>query len=175
MQIVRTILWVALLVLLLAFSFFNWRPVEVQIWDNLVLETKIPALVVTSFLLGLIPMWLVHRGSKWRLQRRISTLETSVRANAVTPAAPAASSASPAPAPVPDVAAPAKPAAPDPTKLRAQVDRHHRAALAAFRKQDLRTAIREWDQVLEIDPSNDLARARRQEAIELERRLKEMK
>ena len=72
MQIVRTILWVALLVLLLAFSFFNWRPVEVQIWDNLVLETKIPALVVTSFLLGLIPMWLVHRGSKWRLQRRIS-------------------------------------------------------------------------------------------------------
>ncbi len=98
MQIVRTILWVALLVLLLAFSFFNWRPVEVQIWDNLVLETKIPALVVTSFLLGLIPMWLVHRGSKWRLQRRITTLETSVRANAVTPAAPAASSLSPAPA-----------------------------------------------------------------------------
>ena len=98
MQIVRTILWVALLVLLLAFSFFNWRPVEVQIWDNLVLETKIPALVVTSFLLGLIPMWLVHRGSKWRLQRRITTLETSVRANAVTPAAPEASSLSPAPA-----------------------------------------------------------------------------
>ena len=30
---------VALIVLLLAFSYFNWRPVEVQIWDNLVLET----------------------------------------------------------------------------------------------------------------------------------------
>jgi lipopolysaccharide assembly protein A len=46
MQIVRTIAWVLLLVLLLGFSFFNWKPVEVQIWDNLVLETKVPALVI---------------------------------------------------------------------------------------------------------------------------------
>jgi hypothetical protein len=88
MQIVRTIVWVALLVLLLAFSFFNWRPVEVQIWDNLVLETKVPALVLVAFLLGLIPMWLIHRGSKWRLQRRIVTLETAARANARAAAPP---------------------------------------------------------------------------------------
>ena len=114
MQIVRTILWVALLVLLLAFSFFNWRPVEVQIWDNLVLETKIPALVVTSFLLGLIPMWLVHRGSKWRLQRRITTLETSARANAMTPAAPS-SVPGPTPAPAPTHPA-AEPLAPTPVE-----------------------------------------------------------
>lgn len=89
MQIVRTIVWVALLVLLLAFSFFNWRPVEVQIWDNLVLETKIPALVVIAFLLGLVPMWLIHRGSKWRLQRRVHSLEAAARANAVAPVGPA--------------------------------------------------------------------------------------
>jgi putative membrane protein len=88
MQIVRTIVWVALLVLLIAFSFFNWRPVEVQIWDNLVLETKIPALVIVAFLLGLVPMWLIHRASKWRLQRRIVTLENAARAQAVA-AAPA--------------------------------------------------------------------------------------
>ena len=50
MQIVRTIGWVLLLFSLLAFSFFNWKPVEVQIWSNLVLETKLPALVVVSFL-----------------------------------------------------------------------------------------------------------------------------
>ncbi len=90
MQIIRTILWVALLVFLLVFSFFNWRPVEVQIWDNLVLETKVPALVLIAFLLGLAPMWLVHRGSKWRLQRRIVTLESAARANAIatTPSPP---------------------------------------------------------------------------------------
>lgn len=86
MQIVRTIVWVVLLVLLLGFSFFNWKPVEVQIWDNLVLETKVPALVIVSFLLGLVPMWLIHRGSKWRLQRRITGLENAARAHALTPA-----------------------------------------------------------------------------------------
>ena len=56
MQIVRTIVWVLLLFALLAFSFFNWKPVEVQIWSNTVLETKLPALVVISFLLGLLPV-----------------------------------------------------------------------------------------------------------------------
>ena len=92
MQIIRTIVWVVLLVLLLGFSFFNWKPVEVQIWDNLILETKVPALVIVSFLLGLVPMWLIHRGMKWRLERRISGLETAARnaALANTPPPPAA-------------------------------------------------------------------------------------
>jgi len=87
MQVIRTAAWVALLVALLAFSFFNWKPVEVQIWDNLILETKIPALVIVSFLLGLVPMWLLHRGAKWRYRRRISALETAARSNAATAAA----------------------------------------------------------------------------------------
>jgi putative membrane protein len=91
MQIVRTIVWVLLLFALLVFSFFNWKPVEVTIWDNLVLETKVPALVVVSFLLGLVPMWLLHRGTLWRHRRRIGALEANQRAtvNAITaPAAP---------------------------------------------------------------------------------------
>ena len=37
MQIVRTIVWVLLLVALLIFSAFNWNPVEVKIWEGLVL------------------------------------------------------------------------------------------------------------------------------------------
>jgi cytochrome c-type biogenesis protein CcmH/NrfG len=71
--------------------------------------------------------------------------------------------------------APAKPAAPSPQEIRAQIDRHSRAAQAAFRRQDLTTSIQEWDKVLALDPNNDLARARRQEAIELDRRLKQLK
>ena len=69
MQIVRTILWVLLFAALMFFSFFNWKEVEVQIWTNMVLETKVPALVIVSFLLGMIPTWLLHRGTKWRLRR----------------------------------------------------------------------------------------------------------
>ncbi|MCR2834578.1 LapA family protein [Parerythrobacter lacustris] len=84
MQIVRTILWVLLAVALLGFSFLNWKPVEVHIWDNLVLETKVPALVILSFLIGIVPMWLLHRGTKWRLERRIKSLENAFKANSVS-------------------------------------------------------------------------------------------
>ncbi len=83
MQIVRTVIWVLVLAALLAFSAVNWEPVEVTIWSDLVVETKIPALVIVAFLLGLLPMWLVHRETKWRLERRIAALESSLHSNAV--------------------------------------------------------------------------------------------
>lgn len=79
---------------------------------------------------------------------------------------PAAPSEAVAPAPAPVAPRPVRT-----TELKAQIERHQRAAIAAFRRQDLTTAITEWEHVLELDPANDLARARRQEAIELQRRL----
>ena len=124
MQIVRTIFWVLLLVLLLAFSFFNWKPVEVQIWDNLVLETKVPALVIVSFLIGLVPMWLIHRGMKWRLHRRITALETAARNNAVaapTTTVPADEPTPVSPSPAP-LRTPPDPPRPDPL----DIDEPHR-------------------------------------------------
>ena len=84
MQIIRTIVWVILLIALLLFSVNNWQDVEVKIWEGLILQTKLPALVVVSFLLGLIPMWLLHKTARWRLNRRIGTLENSVRAASVS-------------------------------------------------------------------------------------------
>lgn len=88
MQIVRTILWVLLFAGLMFFSFFNWNEVEVQIWTNMVLETKVPALVIVSFLLGMVPTWLLHRGTKWRLTKRIKTLEAAARIPHVAPVSP---------------------------------------------------------------------------------------
>ena len=99
MQIIRTIVWVILLIALLLFSVNNWQNVEVKIWEGLILQTKLPALVLTSFLLGLIPMWLLHKGASWRWNRKIGTLENSVRAASVsTPIVPAPA-AQPDPAP----------------------------------------------------------------------------
>lgn len=94
MQFVRMLVWVLILAALLIFTAFNWRPVEVQIWTNLVLETKIPALVIVAFLMGLVPTWLIHRGTKWRLNRRIAHLESAARSPVV--ARPTDSSAFPA-------------------------------------------------------------------------------
>ncbi|MFM5917166.1 MAG: DUF1049 domain-containing protein [Novosphingobium sp.] len=92
MQIIRTIIWVVLLIALLLFSINNWQDVEVKIWEGLILQTKLPALVVVSFLLGLLPMWLLNKSTRWRLNRRIGVLENSVRAASVsTPVEPAPS------------------------------------------------------------------------------------
>jgi hypothetical protein len=86
MQIVRTIVWVLLLTALLVFSFANWDPtITVKIWTNLVVETKLPAIVVISFLIGFVPMWLLYRATKWQLTRRIGSLEATSRAAAQIP------------------------------------------------------------------------------------------
>jgi hypothetical protein len=100
MGVIRTLVWLVILAVLLAFSYFNWRPVEVQIWENLIVETRIPALVIVAFLLGFVPMWLLHRGVRWRLNRRISGLQNAARANSVNtgPAATGDGDASAAPA-----------------------------------------------------------------------------
>ena len=104
MQFVRMLFWVLVLAALIIFTAFNWTSVEVRIWTNLVLETKVPALVIIAFLLGLVPTWLLHRGTRWRLNRRISALETAARSNAVNSAA-----STPPPPPVEPVDADSKP------------------------------------------------------------------
>ncbi|MEO6040572.1 MAG: DUF1049 domain-containing protein [Croceibacterium sp.] len=94
MQIVRTIVWVLLLTALLVFSFANWDPtVTVKIWSNLVVETKIPAIVIISFMVGFVPMWLLYRANRWQLTRRIGSLEAAARTVATAPIAPAPAAA----------------------------------------------------------------------------------
>ncbi|MEO0462136.1 MAG: LapA family protein [Pseudomonadota bacterium] len=83
MQIVRTIIWVLIAAALVLFSVFNWKSAEVTIWDGIIWETRLPAVVIIAFLMGLVPMWLYHRGSKWSLNRRIRSLENSIKSNAL--------------------------------------------------------------------------------------------
>jgi len=92
MQIVRTVIWVLVLVALGLFTLNNWQPVEVKIWEGLILETKLPALVITSFLMGFLPMWLLHKGVRWRLNRRIGLMENTVKASSMGNPAPIATS-----------------------------------------------------------------------------------
>lgn len=79
MQVIRTIVWVVLLIALLLFSLNNWDTVTVKIWEDLVWETKLPVVVLISFLLGWLPTWLVLLTGKWRMNRRISSLEAVTR------------------------------------------------------------------------------------------------
>lgn len=62
--LIYAILMIVLLPLpLLTLAFFNWDPIEVNIWSNLVLETKTGLLMIffaiAGYLLGLIPALLL--------------------------------------------------------------------------------------------------------------------
>ncbi|MEP2102173.1 MAG: hypothetical protein ABJP02_11760 [Parasphingorhabdus sp.] len=103
MQFIKTLFWVILAVILVVFAANNWSPTSVLIWEDIRIDTKLPVLVIGAFLLGFVPLWLIHRTSKWRLNRRIKTLEAAARP---TPA-PAKANASPAPPPASPQAKPA--------------------------------------------------------------------
>ena len=107
MQVIRTILWVLVTAVLVAFIAMNWTIVPVNIWpleDGNYLHFAWPVGVVALvfFLIGAIPMWLVHRAAIWRLKRRIQSLESTVLASTATAPvstvepAPAAAHAEPA-------------------------------------------------------------------------------
>lgn len=79
MKILRTILWVLAALAFVIFAVYNWQPVELTLWQNLVLETKVPMLALLAFGAGFLPMWAIHRSVTWGLQRRIRTLENSLK------------------------------------------------------------------------------------------------
>lgn len=86
-------------------------------------------------------------------------------------ATPAPKSVEPTPAPPVE----AKKPEPSPAARQAEIDRHYRNGQAAYSRQDLPSAIREFDAVLAIDPSHSNARVRRQQAIELQGKLEKLK
>lgn len=101
--------------------------------------------------------------------------------------APPPSAVTPPPAPAPSPAtAPAAPAASPVDTARAEreraererrdsINRLTRAARAAFARQDLNTAIQQWDKVLEVDPDNATAKLERQKAVDLRDKLGRMR
>lgn len=97
MGAIRSILLVLLTVVLVAFIAINWTKVPVNFWplDNgeyLNFEWPVGFIVLISFMAGVVPMWLLHKGARWRLNRRIAILENSVRSVTIsTPMSPAPS------------------------------------------------------------------------------------
>jgi lipopolysaccharide assembly protein A len=82
-KILRTIVWGLAATGFLIFAVYNWQPVELTLWQNLVLETKVPVLALLAFAAGFLPMWAVHRSVVWGQTRRIRTLENSLKNTAM--------------------------------------------------------------------------------------------
>ncbi len=89
MQVMRTIVWVTLVILVLLFILFNvGNTADLNVWPQVGEE---PPVIVTGpiwafalgfLLVGFVPVWLLYRAQSWRLKRRIASLENSLRAAA---------------------------------------------------------------------------------------------
>lgn len=75
MSMFRTFIWIALTIILVIFSMANWDKVTITIWPGQLADTKLPVLILVSFLLGLLPMWIAHRATRWSLKRRLDNSE----------------------------------------------------------------------------------------------------
>lgn len=89
MQLIRTLLLLAVTIALVAFIAINWQTVPLNLWplqdgNYLHLEWPVGFIVIVSMALGFLPMWLLHKGARWQLKRRIGFLENSVKASSQT-------------------------------------------------------------------------------------------
>lgn len=107
MQVMRTIVWVMIVILILLFILFNvGNSADLNVWPKVGNEQPVIvvgpmwAFALGFFLLGFTPMWLFNRAQVWRLKRRIASLENSLRAaSTVAPIEAGASAAASPPLP----------------------------------------------------------------------------
>jgi putative membrane protein len=77
MQFLKTLFWVIAAIILAAFAHGNWSPVTISLWAGLVLETKLPLVVLGSILVGFLPPYAMLRATRWRARRRLQEIGRS--------------------------------------------------------------------------------------------------
>jgi hypothetical protein len=79
MQFLKTLFWVVVAAVAVLFAHDNWRVIEppVKIWGGMVVDVKLPILVLISFLLGFLPTFIVYRLKIRSLKRRLDTQNPS--------------------------------------------------------------------------------------------------
>jgi lipopolysaccharide assembly protein A len=120
MQFLRTLIWVLIAGIVVAFSFNNWAPVPVKLWGGLVADVNLPLLLGAVFLLGFLPTYFLYVGTRWRLKSRLASAERTLADLRVSQAAPVDPIAPP-PSPIdtPAIAAPPLIPADTPVETRA--------------------------------------------------------
>jgi hypothetical protein len=84
MSFLKTLFWIVVAVIVALFCFNNWTVASINLWNGMILETKLPLLLAVTFLIGLLPPLLLWQATRYRLRR----LEQVTPAPLVVPAAP---------------------------------------------------------------------------------------
>lgn len=70
MSFLKTLLWIVVAVILALFCFNNWTVVSINLWNGMILDTKLPLLLGVIFLLGLLPGLTLWQAARYRLKRQ---------------------------------------------------------------------------------------------------------
>ena len=102
MQFLKTLFWVILAVITIIFSFNNWTAVTITLWDGLLIDTRLPLLLIGAFLIGIVPYFILHRATRWSLQRKLTNVERTLAETrgVVAPSAPPAQAGATISAPI---------------------------------------------------------------------------
>ncbi|MEP0190753.1 MAG: LapA family protein [Erythrobacter sp.] len=98
MQIVRTLALIVFTAFIAMFVMVNYgEKQDVIIWptsqDAFVVNWPVGVTALVFWLLGVVPTWIYHRSVKWSQERRIRSLEASIKSSALAHRSQAASSA----------------------------------------------------------------------------------
>lgn len=78
MHFLKTLFWVVVAVVAAIFGYRNWVIVTVSLWGGLAADARLPILMLASFLLGFVPIFLLYRANRWRLRRRVEATQRSL-------------------------------------------------------------------------------------------------
>lgn len=84
MQFLKTLFWVLLAVFIALFASRNWSDVTLNLWGDIQVDIKAPVLLAVMFLLGFLPIFLLHRARLWSMRRRIEAQERQQAAAATS-------------------------------------------------------------------------------------------
>ncbi len=84
MIFLKTLLTFLLFVALFLFWWSNEQRIDLDL-GFIILNARVATYIIAAFLLGFIPLWLYYRTLRWRLKRRIASLEAQT---AIPPAKP---------------------------------------------------------------------------------------
>jgi putative membrane protein len=78
MRFLKTLFWVLVLVGVVLFSAGNWKPVRLALWGYTEVNIQLPALLLITFLAGMVPTLLLHRATRWSLRRKLDSAERAL-------------------------------------------------------------------------------------------------
>lgn len=97
MQVIRTLVLILITIVVVSFIAINWQSVPLNLWpiengQYLYVEWPVGLIFIVGILVGFVPMWLLHKGVRWQLNRRIGLMENTVKAASMGNPAPIATS-----------------------------------------------------------------------------------